>query len=316
MAMEENPDTALLVIDILKKNPRGLNISEISREIGINRMSVAKYLEVLTARGTIDVRTMGSARLYCLSRRIPVTTFMEYTSKLYLMIDRNLRIVQLNEKLPVAAGLTYEEMIGLNLLDVLRGKVVNFAECESAIYKALAGEVSTVVVENLYKGEHKFFEILHMPIQFPDESPGMMIVSEDITEKKLLEITIREQWEIYRNLVEQGPDIVFSLDPAGCLTYIGPQVAGYGLVPDTLLGKPFGRMVAPADRDAAMSQILAAGSAPGPVRGIRFRALAKNSRNVWLEVNCRARTDASGACSGINGTLRDVTGPANNSPAK
>jgi PAS domain S-box-containing protein len=307
--LKDITENVSLIVETLKKNPRGLSILEIAGSSGLNRMSVAKYLEVLTAKGMVEVRSLGSAKLYYLSRQIPVTTFMEYTSKHYCITDSNLTIVQLNEWVPRTVGMAYEDMINLPLLDVLRGRVVNIDECRIAMEKALGGETSTVLVEDRLGDRQMFFEILHMPIQFPDGSCGMMAVSQDISEKKLLEIALRREGEQFRDLVANLPDIVFSVDPEGMLSYISPRIREYGFVPGNLTGRRLHDMIVPVDQEAAMAQILSVQTS-GTTRGIRFHAACGDGRTILLEADCRARTDASGACTAITGMLREVREPA------
>ena len=59
------------ILELIKENPRGLNIHEIATLVGINRTAAAKYLDVLTAQGKIEVRVMGKARLFYLAQ-VPV----------------------------------------------------------------------------------------------------------------------------------------------------------------------------------------------------------------------------------------------------
>nr|WP_320161206.1 PAS domain S-box protein [uncultured Methanoregula sp.] len=304
--MKEPGENVSQIMEALKKNPRGLSIREIAESSGLNRMSVAKYLEVLTAKGIVEVRSLGSAKVYYLSRQIPVTMFMEYTSKHYCITDSNLNIVQLNEWVPRTVGMAYDDMINRPLLEVLKDRVVNLDECRIAMERALAGETSTVIVEDRLGDKRLFFEILHMPIQFPDGSCGMMAVSQDISEKKLLEIALRREGEWLRDLAENLPGIVFSIDTAGTLTYISPRVTKYGFVPADLIGQRFDSLIVPGDRNAAMTRILSVLKS-GTARGIRFSVAARDGRAIRFEADCMARTDASGACTAINGMLRDVT---------
>lgn len=305
--MEENPDTLSQVLVLLKENPRGLNIREISQAIGVNRMSVAKYLEVLTAVGTVEVRTMGSSKIYHLSRRIPLSAFLKHTFRYYFVIDENMQIIQLNEEVSPVVQLAPEEMIGKQVHHVIGKRIVNAEECEQSIARALDGEENALVIEDRFDDRVTYFGLTNTPIEFPDGSRGVLITSEDVTEKKLLEISLREQWETYRSLVEQGPDIVFSVNPGGCLTYVGPQVGRYGFLPEELTGLPVDRLIHPDDRDAVMARFPAAGTAREPVPGIPFRVVVPDGHAVWFEPNCMARQDTSGACAGISGTLRDIT---------
>jgi len=304
--MNDKPETTDRIRDILMKNAGGLNIREIAQETGFNRMSVAKYLEVLTANGMVEFRFAGKAKVYHLSRRIPVITYMEYISKHYCITDSSLRVVQLNEWIPRTVGMRYEDFIGRTLPDVLKGVVVNLDECKTAMEKALAGEVSTIVVEENFRGTHMFFDMLHMPVQFPDGSRGMMAVSQDITDKKKLEIALRKEGNRFRDLVENNPDILFSADKAGIISYISPRIGEYGFLPGDLVGHPFREMAVPAEGAALMERLLAVQES-GIVRDIRFQAAGPDGRKIWFEADCLARRDESGSCTGINGKLRDVT---------
>jgi PAS domain S-box-containing protein len=302
--MKKN-DTADLIRDILKKYPRGLNIRQLAEMCRMNRMSVAKYLGVMTANGIVEVQSVGNARVYFLSRQIPVTTYMEYTSRHYCITDSRLNVVQLNEWIPETVGMKYEDFIGHPLLDVLNGVVVNLDDCRIAMEKALAGEANTIVVEENFRGKHLFFEMLHMPVQFPDGSHGMMAVSQNITDKKKLEIALREEGLRYQDMVEHIPAIVFSADAAGVLTYLSPRAAACGFVPDKLVGRAFGELAIPEDREAVMAGLMSVRES-GRFREIRFRAACPDAQAVWMEADGIARQTVTGALYGITGFLRDI----------
>lgn len=306
--MKKFPETAGRIRDLLKKNPHGLNIREIAEQCGINRMSVAKYLDVLMTNGTVDVRMVGNAKVYILSRQIPVTTYLEYTSKHYCITDSDLRVVQLNEWIPQTVGMAYEDFIGRPLLDVLKNVVVNLDDCRVAMEKALAGEATTVVVEENFQGKHMFFEILHMPVQFPDGSHGMMAISQDITDKKRVEIALRENEEKFRGLVENINDIVFSVDTAGIVTYISPRVTKYGYTQEDFIGKHFEAIIYPKDLPIIVSTFLDLMDSGVFIKGVIFRSPAADGRLVWLEGNGMIQQDDAGNYTGINGVLRDITG--------
>ena len=313
--MQSRPESLDRVRETLRRHPSGLNISRIAEETGFNRMSVAKYLGILTANGIVEVRHAGNAKMYCLSRQIPITTYMEYTSKHYCITDSSLNVVQLNEYIPRTVGMRYEEFIGRHLPDVLRDVVVNLDECREAMEKALAGEASTVIVEEQFKGRHLYFEILHMPVQFPDGSHGMMAVSQDITEKKNLEIALREKGEHFREMVENSPDVIFVTDAAGVVTYISPRVRDYGSDPAEICGRPFWERLMPADREKVMAEFFRAREA-GVARGIRFRIPAEGGIPAAFEASIRARFDPAGTFAGITGIYRRTAGKAEPVPKK
>lgn len=303
--VQSNPELLDVVREVLRKHPSGLNIRQIAEETGFNRMSVAKYLEVLTAGGIVESRMAGNAKMYFLSRQIPVTTYMEYTSKHYCITDSSFRVVQLNEYIPRTVGMKYEDFIGRYLPDVLSDVVVNLDECKAAMEKALTGEVCTVIVEENFRGRHMYFEILHMPVQFPDGSHGMMAVSQDITDKKTLEIALREEGARFRDMVENSPEIVFVTDAAGVVTYISPRVRDYGSEPSEICGRPFWERLGATDREKVMAGFFSVRD-HGIARGIRFRTRAADGRAVVFEADCRACSDSAGIFTGTNGILREL----------
>ncbi len=54
------------ILEKIKKHPEGLTILSISQETGINRVTVSKYVLVLSAEGQVSMRNVGTAKL-CLS---------------------------------------------------------------------------------------------------------------------------------------------------------------------------------------------------------------------------------------------------------
>jgi PAS domain S-box len=306
--MKTNPEKTRLIREALMKNPRGLNVLQVAEKTGINRMSAGRYLEVMATEGLADIQNVGNAKVYFLSKQIPVSTYMEYTSKHYCITDSSLNVVQLNKWIPDTVGMAEEDFIGRSLLESLKGVVVNVDECRAAMERALAGEVSMVIVEEKYKGKHKFFEILHMPVQFPDGSRGMMAVSQDITDKKKLEIALRTEGKMYRELVEHIPAVVFALDAEERFLYISPRIAEYGYVPDMLTGRPFMDLVVPEDQDAARAGFARARSG-GTATGILFRIRDTNDNTVEIRAACMAMRDNAGACTGMGGVFHTVFEP-------
>jgi len=56
---------------ILKENPKGMTVTDVSRKIKINRNSVAKYLDIMRISGYVEMVTFGPAKVFFPSRRIP-----------------------------------------------------------------------------------------------------------------------------------------------------------------------------------------------------------------------------------------------------
>jgi len=61
--MKEKNDVRGKIICLLKKNPDGLTILDISKELKTNRATVTKYVYELAGAGTIICRKIGVAKL-------------------------------------------------------------------------------------------------------------------------------------------------------------------------------------------------------------------------------------------------------------
>lgn len=67
--------------NLLKKDQRGLNIREISEKLNINRNSVAKLLDILTAKEEVEFRIHGRSKIYYLAKPQDYRKWFELLSR-------------------------------------------------------------------------------------------------------------------------------------------------------------------------------------------------------------------------------------------
>jgi DNA-binding transcriptional ArsR family regulator len=115
MADIPETDEAMRIRGLLRDHPHGLSIKEISSSVGMSRNSVAKYLEVLTAAGQLELRHVGNAKLYTLSQRMPVENVLNFAQEIIIVIDNNLRIVRASDSLCIFTGSSSEEILHTRL---------------------------------------------------------------------------------------------------------------------------------------------------------------------------------------------------------
>ncbi len=86
---------------ILKWHPRGMTISDLSSEMKMNRNLVAKYLDMLLVSGQVEMQIVGAAKVFFLSRRVPISALLEFSKDPVIVVGSDQRILQVNE--PVTA---------------------------------------------------------------------------------------------------------------------------------------------------------------------------------------------------------------------
>ena len=72
----------------------------------------------------------------------------------------------------------------------------------------------------------------------------------DTTHRRQTEAWLKDSERLYRNLVEQVPDVIFSLDHRGIFTFVNTQAEKFlGYPVDQILETPLRQYVVPQDRE-------------------------------------------------------------------
>ena len=180
--MAEVQDIYNAILKSLKINPRGLTITDISKKIKKDRNLTAKYLDVLKAEGRVETRQVGSAKVYWLSQRVPLSAFLCFTKNMIMILDNMMNIVQVNDQYLKLTGQSKENLIGRNILQDLL-PVVSTPEALAIITSVEKEQIIQDV--RFSKGNDEFFYKMEViPTLFEEGEKGLTIVMEDITEKK------------------------------------------------------------------------------------------------------------------------------------
>ena len=98
--------------NFLKGSSKGYTVTAISKGIDINRNSVAKYLDVLCTSGIVELKIIGSAKVYSLTKRIPISSILSLSSDYIFVLDDNSVITYVNEKVMNFEKKLSEDIIG------------------------------------------------------------------------------------------------------------------------------------------------------------------------------------------------------------
>ncbi|MDG6251352.1 PAS domain-containing sensor histidine kinase [Methanocalculus sp.] len=131
----------------------------------------------------------------------------------------------------------------------------------------------------------------------------------DITERKLIKEALRESERKYRLLMENIPDVIYSLDRDGKILYLNEAPATIeDYTPAMAVGKPFLDLIHPADREMVVNDFIRAiEEGREYTKGLEFRCFGRNENITWKELHSHARYDEEGNLVQEDGVLRDIT---------
>jgi PAS domain S-box-containing protein len=129
----------------------------------------------------------------------------------------------------------------------------------------------------------------------------------DVSERARLERELRGSEERYRYLVQNAPDLIWSIDADASITFLSAAVERLtGFRPDELLGKHFGALVHDSSQEVAdFDWTKAMETGTQEVRG-RINLQHRDGSSVPAEFIAVASLDDAGHFTGANGSVRDM----------
>ncbi|WP_292418176.1 PAS domain S-box protein [Methanoregula sp.] len=208
--------------DLLKKNPNGMSVTDISKALKKNKNTVGRYLDILLISGQVDMRTYGMAKVYTLSQRVPLSAMLSYSKELIMVLDDEFRIIDVNANFLTLLHLSREEAVGKNI-SFLQSPEVDVHELLDSISKERKEAETTVTFFVKDKGERIFHQKC-VPTVFDDGGKGITLILEDVTERILAEREIRESEERFRTMAENIRDGLIILEN-GKTVYANRRIA-------------------------------------------------------------------------------------------
>ncbi len=212
--MEIAREELVRIKDLLRMNPRGMNVTEIAKEIGVNRMTAAKYLDMLVLTGHVDLKEWGPSKVYFLSQRMPISAMLSLSSDIIIVLDKGLHVIKVNDRFLELSGLGRDDIL-YKRLEILAIPSIFNPPLMPNIKEALDGKESVVEATFVRNGKNNYFNVKIIPIVFDEGDRGVTIFAEDITERKRIEGAIRESEEKFRGVIEQSLDGIMIIDQAG-----------------------------------------------------------------------------------------------------
>ncbi len=331
--MQTDEQVLSRIRDILRSSPKGTTIDEVARKLPLNRTSTAKYLNTLLISGQAEMRTIGRAKLFSATKRVPFSRMLSLSSDPVLIVNTDGTVKDANDSFFTAFPLERKGVLGKPPC------FIHFQEEASKVRDALNGVESSSMLEFEEKGRVRSFFLKFIPIVFDEGGQGAAVVFEDITEtmdyrrnlewmveertlelkeanKRLLEEIEQHQAarsaletaeNSFRRITESMFDLICEIDPEGRFLYVTPSyrsVLGYTI--EELSGKRIIDLIHSEDKRKAIAAYREFRSdKAGKLFEVRLRC--EDGSYVWTESMCNPYFDSNGAFTGGTIVSRDIT---------
>jgi len=339
MVMEKEGEEERIRV-LLKSNPKGLTIEEVSKKLSMSRATAVKYLNKMVVSGQSEMRNLGPAKLFYLTNRLPLTSLLSLSSDLILVLNKDLFIQEVNSACISFFRIAREELKGTRI-DYSPLAPCFSAEHLEALHTALDGQELSFDVCFDDQGTDRFFKMKYLPLVREDGERSVGIILEDITEMKqyqnelearirertekliktnaalqheiehhvLAEQALRESEERFRQVAEMADELIWEIDPEGIFRYCSTAVKWIlGYRPEELVGKiPCYDLFPPEKREEYKNIFLGAFVARKKLQDFIFPVIHKNGSRVCLEMTGVPLYDPSGKFIGYRGVCLDIT---------
>jgi len=211
MAGNAGEEETIRILRFLKENPLGMSIKEISAAVSMSRNSVAKYLDVLTVSGQLELRVVGNAKLYSLSRRVPVGSIIHQAQELIIVLDNDLRVVQVSDSFCRFARQPPVKVQG-SRLSSLPFPLLSPDEERDLQVLLHGGPSLRKEIRAVRDGDEVFFSGKFIPALLENGVAGVTLILEDITERRQAERATKERDRLLRTIFHIPAAPQFYLD--------------------------------------------------------------------------------------------------------
>ncbi len=291
---------------LLKTYPRGLTITDISKEIKVNRNSVARYMDVLTILGQVEMRALGPAKVFYTAQRVPMSAMLNFSSDGILVLNNDLNIIQINDNLLKILNIEREAILGRGIVD-FPNSIFTSQEMHSRVKEALDGKEVAFEKKIQLDEREIYFDIKMLPTTFDDGSIGLTWILQDITERKQMEEELRKSERQSSAAIEAARALTFSYDiTSGHINWGGAIEEITGYTPEDFAQVDFQDWVDkihPDDKDEVLSILQEAMGKDRATAKYRFK-----TKKGYITVSSISLTEKQdGKAVRLVGILQDIT---------
>lgn len=201
--------------NLLRKHPEGLSITDMVKSIPINRNTASRYLDTLLVSGQVEMRHFGMAKIYSLSRRLPISSVLAISSEYVLQIDQSFRLIFVNAPFLELLEIPERDLIGKKI-EFTRIPVL-FDEEYPRLQRWISDAHSGIERkgELILAAKGRILSCRVTPAVFAEGQKGVSVLMEDITARKRDEQQLKDSEEKFRSIVEASTDGIYVCDEQG-----------------------------------------------------------------------------------------------------
>ncbi len=249
--------------------------------------------------GSVQHR-LRKARQFILNEKRRYAAVFSRMAEPAFIVDRERCLVDVNDAFEDFFKVRGETLIGKSCSVVLGQQVCEACLLEKALSEQ--GSFSSIEIAIPVAGETRTVLMSGTSLGFVNgEDSGGIVVLQDVTEQRRVELALQASEEQFRTLVENIPDVAWRADAEGVLVYVSPKVKKIcGYEPEELLGERRFARVHPEDVDEVRKRYELLFS-KGRDFNLHYRL--RHKKGKWLWVHDRAQ--AAGLYA--TGVFSDVT---------
>ncbi|HEY7389367.1 MAG TPA: PAS domain-containing protein [Bryobacteraceae bacterium] len=182
-----------------------------------------------------------------------------------------------------------------------------FERVRKRVERALAGEQVEFEEHVHYPDRERDVHVNYVPDREPDGViHGVVVLVQDVTERKRAERALRDSEERFRRMVEIAAEGIWMVDTTGKTSFVNDRMASIlGYTKEEMLGRSGFDFLDPEERDGARRGFEACKT--GHCIPQEFRARHKDGSIVWLDIAGSPMCDDTGAATEILLMCTDVT---------
>lgn len=274
------------VKELLRAHPHGLSITDIAAKLGRNKHSVGRYLDILHASGHVDLRTFGMAKVFTLSSRVPLSALLSYSTDLVMVVDQNLRIIQVNEPFLSLTGLVQDQVIfqEMRYLPSPDPSVLALLSMISEQIR-ISQDLDEVALDSDPK---RYFHLRIVPTVFDDGTAGTTVILEDITSVREAREEIRKSREFFRDMIANMTDGLVVVEEDRFLFINDRMVEITGYSKEEIASMDLARLATKEEETRLVHKMKAMEDNLASIQEIRFWAVRKSGESCYLYVRMSA----------------------------